>query len=146
MVDDDPFVQQVIGDVLKEEGYSVLFASSGNSMLKLLETEQPALIVLDMMMPNGHGWDAFHAIESQPRLCDIPVIVISTGLASERTNALRVPCLQKPFDLEHLLRMVKETIGEPGSLSSRDPERRCHGKAETIQHEDAARHVETLRE
>lgn len=113
VVDDEPFVQQVIGDVLKEEGYSVLFASSGNSMLKLLETEQPALIVLDMMMPNGHGWDAFHAIESQPRLCDIPVIVISTGLASERTNALRVPCLQKPFDLEHLLRMVKETIGDP---------------------------------
>ena len=89
-------------------------------------------------MPNGHGWDAFHAIESQLRLCDIPVIAVSTGVASERTNALRVPCLQKPFALEHFLRLVKETIGDPRAPEQPGSGATMSQKDQTIQHEDAA--------
>lgn len=111
VVDDEPFIRQVLADLLEDEGYEVLLASSGRTMLTLLELQQPDLILLDVMMPDGDGRDALEAMQSRPQLRDIPVVIVSTGIAHRWLAGLGVPTLTKPFDLDHLLRLVSDTIG-----------------------------------
>jgi CheY-like chemotaxis protein len=111
VVDDEPFIRRVIGDVVQDEGYDTLFASSGHAMLKLLETEHPDLVLLDLMMPDGDGREALQAMQSQPHLAEIPVVVVSTGVARQRLDGVTVTFLAKPFDLEQLLQTVIDTIG-----------------------------------
>jgi CheY-like chemotaxis protein len=110
VVDDELLIRQVVGDVLQDEGYGVLFAGSGHSMLDLLKTERPDLVLLDVMMPDGDGREALRAMRSQPRLRDIPVVIVSTGVTRPLLEGV-VPVLEKPFDLERLLRLVRDIIG-----------------------------------
>lgn len=111
VVDDEPFIRQVIGDVLQDEGYGTLFASSGHTMLKLLETEQPDLVLLDLMMPDGDGQEALQVMKSQPHLADFPVVIVSTGVARQRLDGVTVTFLAKSFDLEQLVQIVTDRIG-----------------------------------
>lgn len=111
VVDDEPPIRQVIGDLLGDEGYGVLYASSGRSMLKLLETERPDLVLLDLMMPNGDGWEALRTMRAQAQLRAIPVVIVSDGVGPRAHDSVSVPFLTKPFDLEQLLAAVTQAIG-----------------------------------
>lgn len=101
----------MIGDLLTDEGYDVLFAGSGSSMLELLETEQPDLVLLDLMMPDGDGREALQAMQAWPQLQSIPVVIVSVGMGPHPPDGLNVPFLTKPFDLEQLLGAVTHAIG-----------------------------------
>lgn len=114
VVDDEPLIREVIGDVLREEGYGVLFASGGKSMLRLLESERPDLVLLDVMMPDGDGNEAFESMQAKADLRDIPVVVVSTGVGRQRLGDHSVPFLIKPIDLDHLLQVISDAIG-PGT-------------------------------
>jgi CheY-like chemotaxis protein len=113
VVDDEPYIREVIGDVLQDEGYAVLFAGSGRGMLELLETEHPDLILLDLMMPNGDGNEALERMRSHAGMRDIPVVVVSTGVMGLGLSSLTVATLTKPFDLDDLLKVVVDSIGPP---------------------------------
>jgi CheY-like chemotaxis protein len=111
IVDDEPFIRQVIEDVLTEEGYEVLLANSGRTMLQMLETQLPDLILLDVMMPDGDGRDALEAMQTLPQLRTIPVVIVSSGVADHRLKGITVPTLTKPFDIDQLMSLVVDTIG-----------------------------------
>lgn len=111
VVDDEPPIRQVIGDVLRDEGYAVLFASSGRGMLQVMETEQPDLVLLDLMMPDGNGWEVLQTMQAEPQLRAIPVVIVSTGFIPAPQDGVIVPVLTKPFDLERLLGAVTQAIG-----------------------------------
>lgn len=119
VVDDEPLIRQVIGEILQDEGYGVLLASGGHSMLKVLETERPDLILLDVMMPDGDGREALKAMQSEARLRDIPVVIVSTGVAHQRIKEFTVSFLAKPFDLEQLLDIVTNAIGPANDSGQR---------------------------
>jgi len=121
VVDDEPHIQQVIGDILHEEGYVVLFAASGQSMLKILETELPDLVLLDLMMPAGDGWEVLQTMQAQPRLRAIPVVIVSVGFNRQRLDGLNVPFVSKPFDVEVLLQTVTNAIGPASELKPSRP-------------------------
>ncbi len=118
VVDDEPPTQQVIGDLLRDEGYDVRFAGSGRRALTAMETEQPDLVLLDLMMPDGDGWKVLQTMQAQPRLQGIPVVIMSAGIGPQsRQDGVSVPFLSKPFDLERLLQTVVGVIGP-----AREPE------------------------
>ena len=111
IVDDEPFIQQLLRDILEDEGYGVLLAGGGRSMLELLRHEIPDLILLDVMMPDGNGQDALLLMQAQPQLRDIPVVMMSAGLSQHEMKMESVAFLGKPFELEHLLQLIGDTIG-----------------------------------
>jgi CheY-like chemotaxis protein len=111
VADDEPFIQELIGEVLQDEGYRVLFASTGRSTLQLLETEQLDLVLLDVMMPDGDGRTVLDAMQSLPQLRDIPVVIVSTGIARRALEGMATTYIDKPFTLEQLLAAVINTIG-----------------------------------
>jgi two-component system OmpR family response regulator len=108
VVDDDPAIRGLVGDALREEGYSVDLAAHGREALEAMRARRPATVVLDLMMPVMDGFTFIEACQSE-QLCDnVPIVVISAMReALERIEAVRVRAyMAKPFDLHDLIRTV----------------------------------------
>ena len=83
VVDDDPQMLRFVRDALVGEGYAPLVAADHHGLAHLLETEKPALVVLDLILP---GTDGIELMETVPELADLPVIFIS-GYGRDETVA-----------------------------------------------------------
>jgi two-component system response regulator MprA len=108
-VDDDYDVLFALQDVLEMEGYRVIPARSGQEALELLRKGlRPAVILLDLMMPEVSGWEFRAQQAADPELARIPVVVVSgQGLSDREVSSLGVDgYLKKPVDLDQLLTAV----------------------------------------
>ncbi len=76
-VEDDQFLSDLISRKLSKQGCKLLFAGTGEDALKILETEVPDIIILDILLPGINGFDVFEQINTNPKLKQIPVIVLS---------------------------------------------------------------------
>jgi two-component system chemotaxis response regulator CheY len=77
IVDDDGDCRASLGEVLEGEGCTVYTAENGVRALELLKSVRPDLLVIDLMMPVMNGWDLCVELDRDPRLADIPVVVLS---------------------------------------------------------------------
>jgi CheY-like chemotaxis protein len=80
-------------------------------MLELLKSERPAMILLDIMMPDGDGRDAFEQMRLMPHICHIPVVMMSAGVFDTSRGPFTLRFLAKTFDLDHLPEVAIGTIG-----------------------------------
>lgn len=109
VVDDDEAIRDTLDDLLSEEGYTITTAANGRAALDLLEhAPPPALILLDLMMPEMNGYELFDELHKQTRFRDIPVIVLSAYSFSDQVRAPldAAAFLPKPLDLSRLLALV----------------------------------------
>jgi CheY-like chemotaxis protein/anti-sigma regulatory factor (Ser/Thr protein kinase) len=114
LVDDDPQIHQLVGTMLTREGYRVEYAGGGSEALVRASALQPAMILLDVMMPQVDGWTVLAALKSEPKLADIPVVIIS--LLDERPLGLSLGAaefLTKPIDRAKLIETVRNFAGKP---------------------------------
>jgi CheY-like chemotaxis protein len=111
VVDDEEDIRLFLETLFADNGYAVLTAADGEEGLEILKDETVDLITLDLMMPNETGTQMYRRLHRDPRLAEIPVIVIS-GVAG-RHLAVREPVavFDKPIDEEALLETVRRTIG-----------------------------------
>ena len=103
VVDDDPQMLRFLRDALLGEGYAPLVAADHHGLSHLLETEKPALVVLDLILP---GTDGIELMETVPELADLPVIFIS-GYGRDETVARALEAgaedyIVKPFSATEL--------------------------------------------
>jgi DNA-binding response OmpR family regulator len=77
---------RVAGELLASAGFDVLEASDGEWALKLAHEEHPALIVLDLMMPNVSGYQVVREIRQHPRLKGIPILILSGVVPGKEAN------------------------------------------------------------
>ncbi|HLF29082.1 MAG TPA: response regulator [Anaerolineae bacterium] len=77
IIDDDPDALTLIGLTLERRGYTVLKAAGGTEALLLIESDPPDLILLDLMMPHMDGYEVCRRLKSNPRLTDIPVVMLT---------------------------------------------------------------------
>jgi CheY-like chemotaxis protein len=118
VVDDDPDILDAICDILEGEGYRVARARHGEEALLRVETERPALILLDLMMPVMDGVKFSQALRLRPGVQDVPIVVISADGNRQRASSVgAVGYLAKPFDIDSLLAQVTGIAGP--SLDSR---------------------------
>ena len=73
-VDDEVEILRLLKNILEEEGYDFVGATSGDAAFSLLRERQPDLIILDIMMP---GLDGFQVLELIRRNSDVPVIMLT---------------------------------------------------------------------
>jgi CheY-like chemotaxis protein len=91
-------------------GYDVSEANSGYAALQRLQIERPALIVLDLILPGYDGLAVLRDIAAQPRLRQIPVIVVTgSTVPLERLAVARV--LRKPIQPPELVKAVQQFLG-----------------------------------
>jgi CheY-like chemotaxis protein len=105
VVDDENDIREAVSEVLADEGYEVLSAGDGAEALVQAREHHPSVVLLDLMMPGMNGWEFRAAQKGDPSLSGIPVIVLS---ALGRVSGLDADgYLQKPFELDDLLRAVR---------------------------------------
>jgi DNA-binding response OmpR family regulator len=110
VIDDDEDIRAVLEVVLEAQGCRVETAVDGIDALERLRAgSRPSVILLDMMMPRLDGEGLMRAMQDDPRLAGIPVVVMS-GHRAARDKAAGLEAaawLVKPVDLEQLLATVR---------------------------------------
>src|SRR6476620_3225378 len=77
VVDDDAKIVRLVRTYLERDGYSVITASDGPSALAAIELHAPALVVLDLMLPEMDGRAVIRAVRSDDEAARTPIIVLS---------------------------------------------------------------------
>ncbi|HEX4714736.1 MAG TPA: response regulator [Ktedonobacteraceae bacterium] len=116
IMDDDPTIAELLREALADEGYETHMTTQSLRFFDAVTEVQPNLILLDLMMQYLDGRDELKLMEMGS--FNIPVIVVTAFLdadkeAEEFHKAGVVHIVYKPFDLDQLVDLVKETIGEP---------------------------------
>ncbi|MDZ4128451.1 MAG: response regulator, partial [Hydrogenophaga sp.] len=110
VVDDSITVRRVTQRLLQREGYRVSLAADGLQALERLQQERPNVVLSDIEMPRMDGFDLVRNIRSDPRLTDLPVIMITSRIADkhrEHARELGVDhYLGKPYPEDELLALI----------------------------------------
>jgi signal transduction histidine kinase/DNA-binding response OmpR family regulator/HAMP domain-containing protein len=107
-IDDDAEVIDLLRRYLIPEGYSVRGAGSGEEGIRLAKELRPAVITLDIMMPEKDGWQVLRELKNNPATKDIPVIIHS--IIENRPLALSLGALEviaKPSEPKKVLSVVE---------------------------------------
>jgi len=113
IVEDDSDLREMMAQLLTVEGFQAATASNGLAALEYLHRSDspPDLILLDLMMPVMDGWQLRQALERDPELAPVPVVVLS---ALDRPHAGQLGAsafLKKPLDFDRLLELVRRYCG-----------------------------------
>ena len=113
---------------LEGEGYDVRVALEGRAAIAALDAFQPHVMILDLMLPLVNGWDVLAKANELPRERR-PLVIVVSAVAGARDQVRAEDMgvgsfLQKPFDMDDLVRMVGEKLASNGrpSESSGPPE------------------------
>ena len=111
VVEDDPKVKSYLVSLFEDHGYVVCSAGDVSEALEVARSERPNLITLDLDLPGEWGPRFYRRMSQDKDLKNTPVIVISGMSGNEYAVGKAVASLSKPFDRQHLLNLVRETIG-----------------------------------
>lgn len=114
VVDDEPDALEVLGFKLKEAGYAPLFAKDGARAIAAARDERPALIVLDLMLPEIDGLEVCKILRRDPATAMIPIIML-TARAAEMDRVLGLELgaddyVTKPFSPRELVLRIKKLL------------------------------------
>lgn len=115
VVDDDPDKRLLLKVALEMAGYSVRTASDGVSGLTAVETEQPDLIVADVMMPNMDGYEMARRVRANPQTRFIPLLIQSAARGEAQDQRLgaeagAIGYITDPTDLDLLLARARTLL------------------------------------
>ena len=122
IVEDESAVRELLAATLLGAGYSVLEAASGSEAQQLVAGENPALILLDWMLPGMSGLEFAKWLKKDEQLCDLPVIML-TARDEENYKVLGLEAgiddyVTKPFSTRELLARIKAVLRRAGGDSS----------------------------
>jgi chemosensory pili system protein ChpA (sensor histidine kinase/response regulator) len=111
VVDDSLTVRKITSRLLAREGYEAGTARDGVDALQLLADRVPDVILLDIEMPRMDGFEFANTVKTDPKLRDIPIIMITSRTAQKhRARAAEIGVevyLGKPFQEDELLRQIR---------------------------------------
>jgi two-component system alkaline phosphatase synthesis response regulator PhoP len=116
IVDDEPNVRRLSRKILSNI-FDVVEAEDGKQAIEIAVTQQPDIILMDMMMPKMDGLTACHAIKKDPTTKSIPVIMV-TAIGFELNIKLSQQMgatgyVTKPFSSQDLLDKIGEVLSTP---------------------------------
>ncbi len=114
IVDDEKVIRDLFEFTLGYSGHAVTLADTAEKALECIRTEDFDIVFIDIVMPEKDGVELLKEIKAlHPQL---PVVMMSgysiTDKRKEALNEGAVTCLNKPFEVEDIKRIIKETIGK----------------------------------
>ncbi len=111
VVDDDPGIGKVLRISLGLAGFEVITTTSGLEAIRLIQTENPDLVLLDVVLDDATGLEVLDRVRSFSR---VPVIMF-TGRAEIASLAAQIGAddsIAKPFDADLLLEKIRQSLGD----------------------------------
>jgi DNA-binding response OmpR family regulator len=114
VIDDNPYVVDILGTYLQQEGYGILGALTSDEGLKLAILSKPDLVLLDIALPGTNGIEVLKRIRS---INPTTRVIMVTGnsdpvLAREALELGALAYIDKPFDFEYLKRVIAAALRE----------------------------------
>jgi len=113
--DDEANIRNIMDFSLEAEGFLAVSAVDGNSALQAAMTEEPDLIILDVMMPGADGLTVCRELKQNPRTKHIPVLMLSARSGKgDREAGLAAGAedyVTKPFSPQRIVDKVNEMLG-----------------------------------
>jgi signal transduction histidine kinase/ActR/RegA family two-component response regulator len=117
VIDNDPAILDLLQRILSKEGYELQLAHGAIEGLKLAQTAEPDLIILDVFMPEMDGWEVLRRLKTDEHLRRVPVLLltVSDDMQKGRSHGASAH-LVKPVDREALLRTLARLLrrADPG--------------------------------
>lgn len=114
VADDEPNIVISLEYLMKREGYDVLVATDGNQALETIRREQPALVLLDVMMPGKTGFEVCQAVRADPALDGVRILMLTAkGRETDVGKGLALGAnayMTKPFSTRELVQKVAELL------------------------------------
>ena len=107
-IDDDPEARDIIERLLRKAGFEVVTAAGGEEGLRLAHALHPAVITLDVIMPDMDGWSVLRALKADPELREVPVVLLT--MVDDKTKGYSLGAtdyLTKPVDGERLREVLR---------------------------------------
>jgi CheY-like chemotaxis protein len=125
VVDDEANIVDLVVELLEDEGYRVRSALNGEMALAEIERQPPAMILLDMFMPQMTGLMLWEHLQKQG-LAHIPVVLMTASPRAAETIQGVADYLPKPFDIEQLLDCVaryvrRDSLDGGSGIQNSDP-------------------------
>jgi CheY-like chemotaxis protein len=118
IADDDPDIRALVHQALSQAGHVVLEASGGREALALIEADVPALLLLDLLMPEPGGLEVLKVLRSRAATTTLPIVLL-TALDDEVTTRSgfelgATDYLTKPFSIPQLAARVRACLARTG--------------------------------
>jgi len=114
IIDDDKQICVILADLVKKEGFEALTAYEGEKALKIVRSEDPDLMLVDMMLPGMDGMEVMRQVKEI--VPELPVVFITAHAdARGAVNAIKAGAhdyLSKPFDNHEVIRVVHRALAE----------------------------------
>ncbi|HEX5058707.1 MAG TPA: response regulator [Kofleriaceae bacterium] len=115
VVDDDPQIRRILGELLTKRGFGVDVAEDGEEGYAKALARSPDLLVTDIMMPKLDGWELVRMLRLEPTLANLPVIFL-TALSTDdsRLQSFRLgpdDYVNKPFKFNDLVARIEKVLG-----------------------------------
>src|SRR3954471_7066887 len=124
VIDDSPTITKVVQLVLTKAGYDVHTAADGEAGLVAVRSDRPDVILLDFVMPKMNGYQFCRELTADPKLRDIPVVLMSAkgDQVGERFVKVMgiVDYITKPFSPEAITAVVQHTVSKYGPSRTSD--------------------------
>jgi two-component system KDP operon response regulator KdpE len=121
LVDDETAIQRAVGPLLRSRGYEVDIAGTGKEALEMFAARTPALVVLDLGLPDLEGTEVCRRIRITSA---VPIIVLSArGAEADKVNALDLGAddyVTKPFGPEELLARIRVALRRTAANTEED--------------------------
>lgn len=132
VVDDDPHIREVVCFALQKAGYATASAENGRQALDCFPREKPALVVLDIMMPELDGTEVCRRLRAAPASAHVPILFVS----SKDDEVDRIVGLElggddyvaKPFSPRELVARVKAILRRTGQAPAAQKQALSHGR------------------
>lgn len=126
VVDDDHDIVRLIRAYLEKAGFEVSVAYDGKTALQMLRRDRPALMVLDLMLPDQDGWDVTRTVRADPVLAETPVIMLTARIDdADKIIGLELGAddyIAKPFNPREVVARVRTVLRRAqGSVAPKQP-------------------------
>jgi DNA-binding response OmpR family regulator len=110
VIDDDLPLRGMLAAALRQNGFQVLLAGDGAEGQRALTLHKPAVVLLDLAMPEVNGWDFLQWAQQTGHIATVSIIVISAHLRQDPQAVLQMgvkAILPKPFNLHELIDLIE---------------------------------------
>ncbi|MBI3972087.1 MAG: response regulator transcription factor [Chloroflexi bacterium] len=109
VVEDDPAIVELLSDELRYQGFEPLILRRGSTVVKTVKDEKPAVVVLDLALPDRDGTHVLKDLKDDWDAKKTPVIIISayTGRLDHNGRENAEAVFAKPFDLDQLMASIR---------------------------------------